>query len=260
MKRRGPRRTALVLRSDELGLPSTGEPRLFLGRLTNDALRGELEAAGIPGFLESRGFPAVQVETDLADGEHRLRIAAGDGALLVELRLAEMVTPLPEGLRAAGPPTLHVLAILWAALQNPRASFTADRPRLPGQDHPGLGVGRRLYDLLRGWAGALGKDALLNVPEHYHNALFYAAPFRFLEPAEQGRFEALRRDLADLRVADASFAIEQGRVRDESGRTFAWDPGAMVAPVSGTLDAVLLAAPYREAVAAARDAARFRVT
>jgi hypothetical protein len=241
-------------------LPSTGGPRLFLGRLTNDALRGELAAAGIPAFLATRGFPDVRVDTDLAEGEHRLRIdAADDGALLVELRLAEMATPLPEALRGIGPATLHVLAVLWAALQNPRASFTTDRPRLPGQDHPGLGVGRRLYELLRGWANALGKDAVLNVPEHYHNALFYAAPFRFLDPTEQGRFEALRRDLADLRAADASFAIEQGRVREEAGRTFAWDPGAMVAPLTPTLTAVVASAPYRDAVETAREAVRFRV-
>jgi hypothetical protein len=260
VKRRGPRRTSLELRPDELGLPSTGEPRLFLGRLTDDGLRAELAAAGIPAFLATRGFPDIRVGTDLAEGEHRLRIdAADDGALLVELRLAEMAIPLPAALRGVGPEALHVLAVLWAALQNPRASFTPDRPRLPGQDHPGLGIGRRLYELLRGWAGALGKDALLNVPEHYHNALFYEAPFRFLDPTEQGRFEALRRDLAGLGVADASFAIEQGRVRDEGDRTYAWDPGAMVAPITPALAAVVASAPYLEAVEAAREAARFRV-
>jgi hypothetical protein len=262
VKRRGPRRAALLLRSDELGLPSTGEPRLFLGRLTTEALDATLDAAGIPAFLATRGFPDVRVATDLAEGEHRLRVqAAGDGALLVELRLAERATPLPAVLQGRGPENLHVLAILWVALQNPRAPFTPERPRLPGQDHPGLGVGRRLYEVLSGWAAAFGKDALLNVPEHYHNALFYAVQFRFLDPVEQGRFEALRRDLGGLGVADASFAIEEGRVRDEvTGRTFAWDPGAMVAPVGAALSAVLGSAPYRDAVAAARDEARFQVT
>jgi hypothetical protein len=262
VKRRGPRRTSLELRPEELGLPSTGEPRLFLGRFSTGALRGALEAVGIPAFLATRGFPDVRVDTDLAEGEHRLRVAAADdGALLVELRLAELATPLPTAVRGSGPETLHVLAILWVALQNPRASFTPERPRLPGQEHPGLGVGRRLYEVLRGWAGAFGKDALLNVPEHYHNALFYAAQFRFLDPVEQGRFEALRRDLSGLRVADASFAIEEGRVRDAVPETtFAWDPGAMVAPAGAALTAVLQGAPYREAVAAARDAARFHVT
>jgi hypothetical protein len=261
VKRRGPRRAALELRPDELGLSSTGGPRLFLGRLTDDALRAELAAAGIPAFLATRGFPDVRVRTDLDEGEHRLRIdAAADGALLVELRVAERATPLPPALRGSGPEALHVLAILWVALQNPRGSFTPERPRLPGQEHPGLGVGRRLYELLRGWAAAFGKDALLNVPEHYHNALFYAGQFRFLDPVEQGRFEALRRDLAHLHVADASFAIEQGRVRDDAAETvFAWDPGAMVAPVGAALGAILLGAPYRQTTAAAREAARFRV-
>jgi hypothetical protein len=101
VKRRGPRRASLELRPEELGLPSTGEPRLFLGRLTGEALGAELQAAGIPAFLAARGFPDVRVGTDLAEGEHRLRVAASDdGALLVELRLAEMATPVPAALRA----------------------------------------------------------------------------------------------------------------------------------------------------------------
>ncbi len=262
MKRRRPRRTALELRSEELGLPSTGEPRLFLGRLTAAALDAALEAAGIQSFLATRGHPAVRVDTDLADGEHRLRVvAAGDDALLVELRLAEMKTPVPAALDGEGPETLHVLAVLWVVSQDPRASFTPERPRLPGQDHPGLGVGRRLYEVLRGWAVAWGKDALLNVPEHYHNALFYAAQFRFLDPVEQGRFEALRRDLSGLGVAEASFAIEEGRVRDEAAdRTYAWDPGAMVAPVGAAAGAIVAGERYRDVVASARDGARFRVS
>jgi hypothetical protein len=262
VKRRGPRRVSLELRSDELGLTSTGSPRLFLGRLTADALQRELDDASIPGFLATRGFAETRVGVDVADGEHRLRVAsAEDGALLVELRLAEMTTPLPEPLRLGGLEALHVLAVLWVSLQNPRAAFTPDRPRLPGQDHPGLGVGRRLYALLRAWGERWGKDALLNVPEHYHNALFYAAQFRFLDPVEQGRFEALRRDLAGLRVAEASFAIEEGRVREEpAGRAFAWDPGAMVAPITPRLSEIVASAPYRNASDATRDAVRFRVT
>src|SRR4029453_19687251 len=100
--------------------------------------------------------------------------------------------------------TLHALVLYWMVLQNPRASFTLERPRLPGQDHPGLGAREPLYVMLTSWATAWGKDALLNVPEYFHNAVFYTARFRFLEPAEQGRFEALRRVLATLPVAEAS--------------------------------------------------------
>lgn len=254
MKRHGPRRTSLELRPDELGLPSTGGPRLFLGRLTPDAVRGELEASGIAAFLASRGFADLDVRTDLDDGEHRLRVEdARDGGLLVDLRLAERATLAPA--------TLHVLAVLWVVLQDPRASFSAERPRLPGQDHPGLGVGRRLYALLRQWCERWGKDALWNVPEHYHNALFYAGQFRFLDAAEQGRFEALRRDLSGMPVAEASFAVEAGRVRDEAaGRAYAWDPGAMVSPLTPTVVAVLASDGYQGTLAAARDAARFRIT
>jgi hypothetical protein len=153
-----------------------------------------------------------------------------------------------------------VLVILWVTMQDPRAAFTAEHAALPGQDHPGLGVSRELYELVRGWAARWGKDALINVPEYFHNAVFYAVPFRFLDPTDQGRFLALQRDLAHLTVAQASHAIEDGRVREEpAGRTFAWEPGDMAAPIAPALEAYLRSDEYTAAACAVRDAVRFTI-
>ena len=49
-------------------------------------------------------------------------------------------------------------------------------------------------------------------------------PFAFLSAAEQGRFEALCRDLGDRPVAEASAALEAGRVpaRAATGKNAPW--------------------------------------
>jgi hypothetical protein len=175
--------------------------------------------------------------------------------------MAEEARPVSEpALRAGGVEVLSVLVVEWLALQDPRAVFTRERPRLPGQTYPGLGLGRQLYTRVLGWAAQWGKDALVNVPAYFHNAKFYAPPFAFLSAAEQGRFEALCRDLADVPVAEASAALQAGRVLDvATGEPVTWSPGDMVAALSPAVREYLSSAECSHAVAAARDGRRFRL-
>lgn len=65
---------------------------------------------------------------------------------------------------------------MWWSIWNRHAS----EPAPPGPAAPA-------------WAASWHKDGLLNLPEYYHNAVFYSAIFRFIAPVRQGRFEALQR-------------------------------------------------------------------
>jgi hypothetical protein len=260
MKKEPTGRGYLDLTPEELVPGSVGFEGLFLGRFTRSALERELESAGILAALGQRGFEGITIETDLVEGEHRLRVLPKDGEQsLVELRVSEATCPVDDPvMRAHGLEVLYLLTVHWLTLQNPRAAFTPDRPCLPGQTFPGLGFGRRLYGRLMTWAHDWGKDALLNFPEYFHNAVFYATLFRFLSPRRQGRFEALRRDLASLHVAAASTAVEEGRVIEESsGSVWEWQGGEMVAPVTRSLRDYLDSADYRKAVEEARASVRF---
>ncbi len=260
MKTRARRAMRIRLDLSELE-PSPSAPR-FLGRLDSTALRRELDDAGVLSALEARGYPDPEIRIDEHEGEHRVVVAPCEGGeSLIELRMAEGGLPVNDpALRDQGIEVLSVLSVHWLSLQDPRDVFTAERPPLPGQRHPGLRLGRQLYLRVIGWAAAWGKDALLNYPEYFHNARFYAPPFSFLSPAEQGRFEALCRDLAALPVAEASGAVEAGRVVDDStGEPVEWAPGEMIAPVTEPVRRYLAGAAYRDAAAATRDAHRFRV-
>ena len=232
-----------------------GDSRLFLGRFDEAALRHELEGEGILRGLLARGYPEVVLRTSFESGEHRLRVRPRGGRTsLVDLRLVETtVVVTEEVLRRGGIEVLSVLFNTWLSLQDPRARFSPERPRLPGQRFPGLGLARAFYALMARWAREWGKDAVLATPEYFHNAVFYSPAFRFLSAREQGRFEALRQALGDRPVAEASAAVAEGGVRDLLlAQSLVWRPGVMAAPVSEALTRALEGEPYRKAALAAQ--------
>jgi hypothetical protein len=271
---RQPRGPGTFLRElKEVVLPaSPGQAEdLFLERLTPAALERELEAAGVHDLLSARGDSGLTGEVQRVEREHRMALrAAGEEAPLVDLRMSEMTcVPKDDQVRAHGVDVLYLLAVHWLSVQDPRAQFTSGRPVLPGQAHPGLGVARRLISRLLAWAYDWGKDALVYYPAYYHNAVFYSRLFRFLSPRQEGRMEALRRDLAGLGVAEASWAVEEGRVVEDppmgtardrpGGKVLRWRPAEMVAPQTRVLKAYMKSDDYEAAVAAAREAVRYRV-
>jgi hypothetical protein len=246
----------------ELGI--AGGDGLFLGRLDAEALRRELAEAGILRGLAQRGYSPVSIAVSHQDNEHRLLLrAAGPGEdelpPLIELRcdeealVAADVEPRPAEFEV-----LSVLAIRWLGLQDPQARFTPERPRLPGQRYPGLGLVRPLILRVHDWARAWGKDALVNFPEFFHNAAFYSPLYRFVSPRRQGRFEALLRDIGGAPVAEASRAVEEGRViEDPGGEPLRWEPGPMLVALTAPPRAWLESAAYTAAAAEAREGVRF---
>jgi hypothetical protein len=257
-----PRRAFVDLKTAEVEAAAPVRSTLFMGRLDADALRRELEEAGVLAGLAARGYERVQIRTSVESGEHRLRVLPlGGTASLVDLRLAEASTLFKEPrLSRLGLEVLSFLSMNWLTLQDPDRAFPAHRPALPGQDYPGLGLSRAVYERLLLWAEDWGKDGLLNFPEYFHSALIYRPAFRFISAVREGRFQALRRDLASLSMAEASWAVENGRVREEpGGAALAWEPAEMVAPTSHDVRRYLEAADYARAVEDAAARTRFRL-
>ena len=140
-------------------------------------------------------------------------------------------------------------------LANPRARFSAERPRLPGQEHPGLAIGWRVLALLFRVVERLKLDALVTVAEYVHNAELYARELPFLDPAHAGRLDAILDALRvreKLTVAQASWAMEWGLVRDATGEVAHWRGEAQLSIDEPSLAAWVLSPAYVDAAAAAR--------
>ena len=123
-----------------------------------------------------------------------------------------------------------------------------DRPRLPGQQRPGLGLLNEMFYLLRTISRELEVDGMLDVPEHFHTALFYSRSFRYLDPVVEGRFQAIARDLEGVPLALASDAVRRGCLFDrDTGVQLPWQASEQVMTERGALHRFLHSQEYRDA-------------
>ncbi|MEA2695310.1 MAG: hypothetical protein QOJ16_4697, partial [Acidobacteriota bacterium] len=217
----------------------------FLGFYSPQGLELALERSGLLDRVRARGFSHLTLDLDLDNpGGETVRLkSAGWSAPLIELRARVDRGSVPE---------MAVLRVEWLLLQDPRARFTPERPRLPGQRFPGLGLLPDVTALLVVACERLRLDGLVFVPAHYHTAAQGRRILRFLSPEHEGLFRALQAALAPFPLAEAAAAVEEGRVVDAAtGEALAWPPMLMVLPVAERLKAKLEGEDYEAKAAAA---------
>ncbi|MCI0694467.1 hypothetical protein L0337_20965 [candidate division KSB1 bacterium] len=232
---------------------------LWLGRYTKDDVLHLLEKFGILPAIRKKGFAGLVIVIEsLEPFVQALRIfneKAGADNQLAEFRLRE-VAFLPQHFAVDAP--LTMLKIEWLMLQNPQATFSPERPRLPGQRHPGLGLGKQTVQFLVYLAEAHHLAGVLNFPEFFHNAYLYLEYFHYCDPRLKGIVLALRRDLIELSLAELSWAIYLGCVNDaNTGQTYEWQADALVLPLAEKLKKYFSSAEYEQIVYRALAEARF---
>ena len=160
--------------------------------------------------------------------------------LLIETRLAIDRRELPG---------LSLLRIEWLLLQNPRLPFTPERPRLPGQKHPGLGLLPDVIALFVVACDRLQLDGLLFVPSHYHTASQGRKHLRFVHPEHEALLRGLEKTLHGMHLGEATHAVASGRLTDtHTGEPFTWRAMPMVLPVTPALHTYLNEAEYQRKV------------
>jgi hypothetical protein len=213
-----------------------------------------LDRTGILAALRDRGFPTPAVEVVGGSGVPPTVRVFGDAdhtQLVLEFRVVRNQTIIPGQ---------DVLSVEWLLLQNPTAEFDDRRPRLPGQEHPGLGLLGPVAGLLMAMAEALKLSAVVFMPANYYIAVLSQHHLRFADPEAQGRFESLYQALGHLSLSEASRALEQGRVHDsKTDLPVRWEPSPMVTPQGEAMRRRLNSPEYRAAVEAARGRHHFTV-
>jgi len=250
--------------SSLVGAPEDRVGRLFLGAYSEPGLVYALKEYGLWSRVAevARDKPVLTID-QVGQSTQRFTITDGQGGpCLVEVKAGLRYGPDGDDSVAhdlPGPRDQPWLSMEWLLLQDPHRSFPPERPRLPGQKYPGLGVGREVMELMliSGWR--LGCIGVVASPAWFHNAVMYRIHYRFVDPAEEGRFLALRAAWRDsgISLAQASLDMDKGRVVDGDGEVVHWRPGPIVAPLKAA-GALEQDPTYGPAVDAARSAAQFR--
>lgn len=237
----------------------------FLGFYSRAGIDLAFKKYGFYEELEKRGFRDFQLVLDTRD-PFRQRLALYSETVDPERLLAEIVVrrqSIRLDAELAGPELaareFEVLYVEWLCLQNPRAEFTGERPRLPGQAYPGLGLGWVAQTFLLLTCRRLRLPAILNVPEYFHNAHIYSKGFHYIDPVFEGRRRTLSRDLVGpMTLADASWAIDRGCVL-ENGEPFEWFVKRELYPLGAELRGYFESEWYSAAVAEAEAAVEYRI-
>lgn len=197
-------------------LPSTST---LMGLYSKEAVEYALFRYGVTRHIERLGYRDLRTELDGTGEGDRVRVygeVEGREYVLIEAVLSRQ--------RIRGE---EYLFVNWLALRHPRAQFTTLRPRLPGQDVPGLGLAREITELFAIVAQRLGLRGVAFRPSWFHLAYAARERARFMDPHRQARFEALMRDMSGISLLEATTAIAEGRVR-MNGQPYQWDADDMV--------------------------------
>lgn len=227
------------------GMAAVHRPRRFLGYYSLQGMELALERAGMLDRLRGLGFsPRLEFDLDNPSGDTvRLYGDAGRAELLIEARVR---------IDRATVPNAALLRIEWLLMQNPRARFTAQRPRLPGQKHPGLGLLPDVMALLIVASERLQLDGVLFVPSHYNTASQGRKYLRLLDPVDEAFLRSLETAFHGLPLSGATHSLEQRRVVDaRTGRAVAWRSMPMVYPVTDRLRERVTGEEYERKVAEA---------
>ncbi len=225
-----------------LGHTFPHEPRV-LGYYTAHFLEHALFRFGMLSHLERQGYSQLRLDVGTTGVGDRLRLlgqADGREHLLVDCILDR---------RRIGQE--DYLFVNWLTLRHPRAHFSALRPQLPGQEVPGLGLSREAGEMLMLMAERLKLAGVAFRPMWFHLAVVARARFRYVEPARQGRFEALMRDLAHVPLLEATRLVADGHVR-LNGERYTWEAEDMVSRRAPMVD-------DSQAIAAERERCHFTV-
>jgi hypothetical protein len=227
---------------------------LFLGFFSINGLQIVFEKYKIKKKLNKLGFNNLHLDIDTSDAyKHKVivqNIKHGTIEKLIELVVRKDIIEINMPFECAlNGNKYDVLTVEWLKMQNPRMVFSSKKPKLPGQEYPGLGIGSEALELIVMAARRLGLLGVVNIPDHFHNAYFYSKIFHYVNPKDQAKLMAIIRDTQGRHISNVAWAIERGLLIDKKkNQPFKWFIEKQVFPLTKEWRRLYNSKEYKEYV------------
>jgi len=250
--------------------------KLLLGEYSDEMIMKYLEDFKIIQKLNEKGYTQITLKTDTSDpfvhrvvvSDKSLKSKSEGNNILIDMHVRRKdfrigdfksfihdreLQDVNHSVKKLLNFDMKLTVIEWMLMQDPLKNFSDKRAQLPGQRHPGLGVGRNMIELLIYLAETHNRDGLLNVPEHFNNAIIYLQKdFFFINPACQAFFFGLiydlRQPLLERGLVSVSWAIAQKCVKDKYGQPLDWKPEEQICATSPRMRLYFNSPEYLELV------------
>lgn len=226
--------------------------KLFLQRFNRNELWHMSEKIGLIPHLRRKGFDNlildIYVDDDNINYFNIFMKEKRPENRLLDVRLSES-TFLPDKKFFKDGTVIipyEMINIEWISARNPFRNFSRQKPQLPGQSNPGLGILQYCFRMIYLMASEVIKDGFMDVPDHMHGAIMYSKDFRFFDPVHEAILKAVMRDLKKFSISDITWGIITETVIEKyTGKPQVYDPCEQVHPVSRRMNRYFKSDLYR---------------
>lgn len=236
---------------------------LFLGVYSTAVIEGMIEKYKVREYFENKGIYNLSWHINMNDPYvHRfVLLSENDGVKhkLIEVVLQKKNLKLPVDKNNFV--NLEFLHVEWLMMQNPYKAFSQNRPPLPGQKSPGLGVGLHILQILFHLAKKANTHGLINSPNYLHTAIFFSRAFHFMDPKVEAFMQIIKyQKLPHYNHYTLSWADEYGAIQHKrSTRSVSWRPSTMIAPITPEAKRYFYSRNYRVQVRKTRQKLKIQV-
>ncbi len=223
---------------------------LFLGRYSMTEVMAVLGRRNFFKDAQKRGLWPLAFDLDSSNYPvQRLRIFHEEkrpDRVVVDLKIREgHLTPKEYLDLDAAFFGYTFLIFEWLTIQDPLHGFSEKRPALPGQEHPGLGMGKKLVDLFDYLARLTRKDGLLAFPAYFHNALLFSRYFTFLCPEKAAEIQAIETSFPKIPFKHLAWIVYLNCLKCSDGKTYEWRAQEQVYALNKSIAAYLNSRAYK---------------
>ncbi|MFQ6083046.1 MAG: hypothetical protein ACE5WD_06790 [Candidatus Aminicenantia bacterium] len=240
-------------------------PSLFLGRYSLNKVIAVFKKRNFIKEGEKKGLTPLIYELDSSNYPiQRFQVyfqQKDPKHLVVDLKIREgWMQPKKEFNFIYPYSKYNFLIIEWLALQNPLIDFSPQKPKLPGQIYPGLGLSKKVLDVFIYLARLIKKDGILIYPWYFHNALMYLDYFFFFNPYKQAEVLAIKESFPEIPFAQLSWIVQLECLFIKKKKIpYKWQAEEQIYPIKDELRIYFESDKYQEMVNKAKKRFKFGI-